>query len=306
MVRDVISDEVWAVIGPLFPLPKATGSPPSGLPSSRRPRGGIGRVRRGETCRSGSGTGTRSTRTSTDGPSRASARLLEKVQSLTQQRGELDWVASIDSTIVRVHQHGATLSHDTGARSNYKKFGPEPPDHAIGRSRGGLTTKSHLVCDGRGRALAFVLTPGQAADTSMLVDTLGQIRVAGSAGRPGLRPDRVIADKGYPSRANRAWLRRHGIAATIPERDDQIAHRCMKPGRPIDFGDEQRQRYRGRNAVSYTKITDVTSERHPSSTAQRRPRRRTYASSGEFGPAFDWYCSDSKVWRAPGPAFEAA
>ena len=28
MVRDVISDEVWAVIGPLFPLPNATGRPP--------------------------------------------------------------------------------------------------------------------------------------------------------------------------------------------------------------------------------------------------------------------------------------
>jgi transposase len=108
---------------------------------------------------------------------------------------------------------------------------------------------THLVCDGRGRALAFVLTPGQAADASMLVDTLGQIRVAGSVGRPLLRLGRVIADKGYPSRANRAWLRRHGIAATIPERDDQIAHCRKKPGRPIDFGDEQRQRYRGRNVV---------------------------------------------------------
>ncbi len=42
------------------------------------------------------------------------ARVLEKVQSLTHQRGELDWVASIDSTIVRVHQHGATLRRDTG------------------------------------------------------------------------------------------------------------------------------------------------------------------------------------------------
>ena len=42
------------------------------------------------------------------------ARVLEKVQSLTHQRGELDWVASIDSTIVRVDQHGATLRRDTG------------------------------------------------------------------------------------------------------------------------------------------------------------------------------------------------
>ena len=59
----------------------------------------------------------------------------------------------------------------------------------------------------------------------------------------------MIADKGYPSRANRAWLREHGIAATIPERDDQITHRRKRPGRPIDFGDDQKVRYRGRNVV---------------------------------------------------------
>jgi transposase len=52
-----------------------------------------------------------------------------------------------------------------------------------------------------------------------------------------------------PSRANRAWLRERGIAATIPERDDQIAHRRKKPGRPIDFGDQQQERYKGRNVV---------------------------------------------------------
>lgn len=132
---------------------------------------------------------------------------------------------------------------------NYRKFGPEPPDHAIGRSRGGLTTKNHLVCDGKGRALAFILTPGQTADTSMLAATLEQIRVPVPRGRPRTRPDRVMADKGYPSRANRAWLRERGIAATIPERDDQIAHRRKRRGRPIDFGHQQRQRYRGRNVV---------------------------------------------------------
>ncbi|MGY2087940.1 IS5 family transposase [Nocardia gipuzkoensis] len=40
--------------------------------------------------------------------------------------------------------------------------GYEPADHAIGRSRGGLTTKVHLVADGHGRGLAVLLTPGQA------------------------------------------------------------------------------------------------------------------------------------------------
>lgn len=136
-----------------------------------------------------------------------------------------------------------------GAQLNYKKFGAEPPDHAIGRSRGGLTTKNHLVCDGKGRALAFLLTPGQLADTSWMQATLEEIRVTSSSGRPRTRPDRVMADKGYPSKANRAWLRDHGIAATIPERDDQIAHRRRKRGRPIEFGDDQKTRYKGRNVV---------------------------------------------------------
>lgn len=136
-----------------------------------------------------------------------------------------------------------------GVLSNYKKFGDEPPDHAIGRSRGGLTTKNNLVCGGKGRALAFILTPGQTADTSMLTATLSEIRIPGARGKPRSRPDRVLANKGHPSKANRAWLRGHGIAATIPERDDQIAHRRQRRGRPIDFGDQQRTRYRGRNGV---------------------------------------------------------
>jgi transposase len=89
------------------------------------------------------------------------ARVLEQVQAMAHQGGDVDWIASIDSTIVRVHQHGA----------NPAQRHRGPADHAIGRSRGGLTTKTHLVADGKGRALAFVLTGGQVADTTMLPDT---------------------------------------------------------------------------------------------------------------------------------------
>ena len=42
------------------------------------------------------------------------ARVLEKTQALAQQSADLDGVASIDSTIVRVHQHGATLPRTIG------------------------------------------------------------------------------------------------------------------------------------------------------------------------------------------------
>lgn len=95
-----------------------------------------------------------------------------------------------------------------------------------------------------------MLTGGNVNDTTMMAATLDAVRVPrAGAGRPRTRPGQVLADKGYPSKANRAWLRNRGIAATIPERDDQIAHRRTKPGRPIDFGPDQRHRYRGRNVV---------------------------------------------------------
>ena len=41
-------------------------------------------------------------------------RLLTAVQSHADDLGELDWVVALDTTITRVHQHGATLARDTG------------------------------------------------------------------------------------------------------------------------------------------------------------------------------------------------
>ena len=40
--------------------------------------------------------------------------LLAEVQKQADAAGKIDWVVSIDSTIARVHQHGATLKRDTG------------------------------------------------------------------------------------------------------------------------------------------------------------------------------------------------
>lgn len=141
------------------------------------------------------------------------------------------------------------MTRTQGALSNHKNPWNEPADHGIGRSRGGLTSKVHLVCDGRGRPLGWVITGGNINDTTMMTTALDEILVPRHVGRPRKRPDRVLADKGYPSKKNRAWLRERKIATTIPERDDQIAHRRRKPGRPIDFGDEQKVRYRDRNVV---------------------------------------------------------
>ncbi len=45
-----------------------------------------------------------------------------------------------------------------------EKGAEEPIDHALGRSRGSLATKFHLVCDANGISLCFLLSPGQASD----------------------------------------------------------------------------------------------------------------------------------------------
>jgi transposase len=177
-------------------------------------------------------------------------KLLSEVRKQAGAAGRIDWVASIDSTIARAHQRGASLKRDTGALPNHRNPRSEPPDHAIGRSRGGLTTKLHLVRDGRGRPLGMMTAGGNISDTTMMTAVLEDIRIPRAGkGRPRTPPDRVLADRGYPPRKNRAWLRGRGIAATIPERDNQIAHRRKKLGRPIDFGDQQKERYKGRNVV---------------------------------------------------------
>ena len=47
-----------------------------------------------------------------------------------------------------------------------KKGPDEPADHALGPSRGGLTTKIHMLCDANGVPLRVLLSGGQASDIS--------------------------------------------------------------------------------------------------------------------------------------------
>ncbi len=51
-------------------------------------------------------------------------------------------------------------------------FDVEPAGHGLGRTRGGFTTKLHLVADQRRRPLAFVLTPGRWADCPQFTTVL--------------------------------------------------------------------------------------------------------------------------------------
>ena len=59
-----------------------------------------------------------------------------------------------------------------GAGSNYTIPPLEPADHALGRSRGGFTTKIHALVDHRMRPVVLRLSPGQAGDNPQLVPLL--------------------------------------------------------------------------------------------------------------------------------------
>ena len=68
-------------------------------------------------------------------------------------------------------------------------------------------------------------------------------------GRPRTRPGAAMADKAYSSAANRAYLRKRGIKAVIPVKEDQKKHRRVRGsagGRPPAF---DAGRYKERNTV---------------------------------------------------------
>jgi transposase len=78
---------------------------------------------------------------------------------------------------------------------------------------------------------------------------MARLRVPRRRGRPRTRPDLVLADKAYSSRAIRAHLRQRGIRAVIPVPADQRAHRLRRGsrgGRPPAF---DRETYKQRNTV---------------------------------------------------------
>nr|WP_308285899.1 IS5 family transposase [Actinoplanes hulinensis] len=178
------------------------------------------------------------------------ARILTALQTVADAAGRIVWDVSVDSTVARAHQHAAGARKRGIFRSRRPGRRVEPADHALGRSRGGLTTKVHLGCEQGQKPLSIVLTAGQRGDNPQFIAVIEGIRVPRpGGGRPRTRPDRVLADKAYTSKGTRRYLRRRGIKATIPSKADQDANRRKlgsKGGRPPAFDPE---RYKQRHAV---------------------------------------------------------
>ncbi|WP_373996267.1 IS5 family transposase [Streptomyces sp. 6-11-2] len=178
-------------------------------------------------------------------------RIVEQLQARADAEGLITWDISVDSTIARAHQHAAGARKKGICRSSRPAGSlPNRPNHGLGRSRGGLSTKLHLAVEQAQRLMSLVITAGQRGDSPQFQAVLEGIRVPRlGPGRPRTRPDKVRADKAYGSRANRAYLRRRSIRCTIPEKRDQVAHRAQRGsrgGRPPKFDPAD---YKERHAV---------------------------------------------------------
>lgn len=83
---------------------------------------------------------------------------------------------------------------------------------AIGRSRGGRTTKIHLLVDEHGRPHVLHLTPGQASDIIAAADLIAQSRPS----------TRLLADRAYDGDALRHSLAQRGTLAVIPNKINRV------------------------------------------------------------------------------------
>ena len=101
----------------------------------------------------------------------------------------------LDSTVVRAHPCAAGAATKNGGQA----------DQALGRSRGGFSSKIHVSVDGLGNPLQLILTPGQAGDSPQAAALLAETTAEG-----------VIADRAYDTNAIRQQIAEMGADAIIP------------------------------------------------------------------------------------------
>ena len=114
-------------------------------------------------------------------------------------------VQMIDTSIVRVHQHGACVTDN-----NHQD---------MGRSRGGLTSKIHAVVDTNGLPVHLALTPGEAHDNRLCSVLLSAL----------LPRTMLLADRGYDADWIRELARQQGAWANIPPKRNRKDPICFSP-----------------------------------------------------------------------------
>jgi transposase len=134
----------------------------------------------------------------------------ERLLHLVQERGVQLGMVFLDGTNVRAPKGG-------GSRQKGGSAAERDAREALGRSRGGYGTKACVIADGRGRAIAFRLAPGQAHELPHAVPLLDQL--------PGV-PKWVVGDRGYTSHVFREHIWGMGARPAIPPQRHEAPVAC--------------------------------------------------------------------------------
>ena len=118
----------------------------------------------------------------------------------------------VDGTVVRAHRCASGMIPQSEENDEL---------NALGRSRGGYSTKLHVMTDAKGTVLAVTATGGQKHESTEFECLLENCEL--SIHRHSKRPDALAGDKGYSSGAIRACIRKLSIHGVIPTRSNETA-----------------------------------------------------------------------------------
>lgn len=104
---------------------------------------------------------------------------------------------SIDSTCVKVHE-----SSNGGKKAENK---------AVGHTKGGLNTKLHVIVDGVGNPVAFLLSPGNDNDSTHAIERMSMTDITGS---------NLLGDKAYGTKDILAYIKEHEVVVVIPPKSN--------------------------------------------------------------------------------------
>ena len=126
--------------------------------------------------------------------------IIHNIFKILSADADKEWLM-MDGSHIRAHQHSAGAAAYSGE-----------DEHAIGMSRGGMTSKIHLMVDACGNPLEVIITAGNINDISVAPELIAAIDLA--------ETQAVIADKGYDSDKLRVQIEEEGSEANIPYKRD--------------------------------------------------------------------------------------
>ena len=124
------------------------------------------------------------------------AGIFEKIFKIFAKRVNKQCHAMMDSTYVKAHRTASICAC-------------KDKDRKIGTSRGGKTTKIHILCNEAGIPFEYIITGGEVHDVKMALELLGKHPIKG-----------LIADKAYGSKEVRDELERRNIEICIPPKSN--------------------------------------------------------------------------------------